>query len=544
MPSILTKDPSENEEDFEDADDDYSSSCGMCSRPDSIDKELQCYNCETWYHCSCVGVKPKEADGMQFKCVRCKQAENSSSVQIDVVTKTTPMCVVCSEPAVSDAMQCSSCLVYGHMKCYHLTKKQQLAFKTLSELKCFQFCCPCCQIVPEIAPCPKPSVVCKTTQTTLGESTPSSPNPKSRVHRPKVRIVQGANDPLSNFFMCRVPAPDGITYKSTEHALQCYRARSLGVEQDVLHKVMNAPSGVEAKYASRPFAAFCVRDDDAITLYELLKCKRDNCLAFREALRNSMDCELVHSTYTNDGLYWGSGLDHRDVENAAKGNYRGKNVLGKLLMKLRATLQDESSYTTGQLSVVDYQGVVVCIEEGEVVGKKVVTPRNFRSYSDVVSSNVAKKSGGGLPTPKAKNPTAGRVPKRTALLSTPPRSSSQRANPPPLLNNKPLTYNDTAHLRGGRCFNCSEPGHNVAKCRFSRPLICFRCKRAGHKVKFCSLISGNPNVSVLSHGMQQQPTPLMSVITPYNVGGGSSVVTNGTGKVTYGNTGYGLNYGY
>ena len=169
------------------------------------------------------------------------------------------------------------------------------------------------------------------------------------------------------------------------------------------------------------------------------------------------------------------------------------------------------------------------------MGNKVVS--SSRSFASVVKSNVPRRSGGRPPL--TVNPLfAGRVPARAALSSSPPRSSSQRNRRPPLLNTRPLFHSDTAHLKVARCSNCSEPGHNVTKCRFAQPLVCFRCKQYGHKVKHCIL---DPNTCAPSFpGQGMRPRPLFA---PRNGGDGIFMCTNGgQGQVMYGNNS-GIVYG-
>lgn len=97
---------------------------------------------------------------------------------------------------------------------------------------------------------------------------------------------------------------------------------------------------------------------------EVLLAKTEQCRSFRDALRRTKDCDLLHSTYIGDDNFWTTGLDHRDMAAHYK-PYRGLNAHGGMLEYIREKiLKPESEYET-MVDVVRRDGYVFIRYDGE-----------------------------------------------------------------------------------------------------------------------------------------------------------------------------------
>jgi hypothetical protein len=71
----------------------------------------------------------------------------------------------------------------------------------------------------------------------------------------------------------------------------------------------------------------------------LLELKFEQCRVFRDALRETGNAILLHSTYQSDAM-WATGLHHRDVQEHVRclssDCFPGENLHGVLLMELRS----------------------------------------------------------------------------------------------------------------------------------------------------------------------------------------------------------------
>jgi ribA/ribD-fused uncharacterized protein len=152
------------------------------------------------------------------------------------------------------------------------------------------------------------------------------------------RIVKGKKDPLSNFYPCELVFDD-IRYKSVEHFFQFVRAAA---RQNVslAKRIWSARDAQLVKYYVKQSGISSDFEFDVRLMRQLLELKFEQCPDFRDALRETRDIPLLHSTYESD-LVWATGLDYRDEEqHAAKclsgENFPGLNIHGALLMELRS----------------------------------------------------------------------------------------------------------------------------------------------------------------------------------------------------------------
>lgn len=167
------------------------------------------------------------------------------------------------------------------------------------------------------------------------------------------------------------------------------------------------------------------RQRDVDFMRELLKSKSRQCKSFRHALRSSGTTTILHSTYAGKGEeFWGTGLDHRDKASHGTGEFPGKNWLGVLLMEIRGDLAQESEYETTRIDAAHLNGVVVILNDGEILDK----PQNVN-----------------------------------------------------------YIVNRTYNCRNSSCFLCGENGHNARVCRLrNKGFSCYRCGQYGHKMANCT----------------------------------------------------------
>lgn len=144
-----------------------------------------------------------------------------------------------------------------------------------------------------------------------------------------INKFEGEYNFLSNFY----PSPitiDSITYPTIEHAFQAAKTRSflkrIGISKlDTPGKAKRAGRQVELRSDWEK-----IKDQ---VMYDCLKEKFKN-PDLKEKLLATGNEELIEGTTWHDN-YWGNCTCDKCK------NIEGKNILGKLLMKLREELQNE-----------------------------------------------------------------------------------------------------------------------------------------------------------------------------------------------------------
>jgi predicted NAD-dependent protein-ADP-ribosyltransferase YbiA (DUF1768 family) len=149
--------------------------------------------------------------------------------------------------------------------------------------------------------------------------------------------VKGAIDPLSNFFPFDMDC-DGIHSKSVEHVLQFVRAADCG-KLTLARQIWNAADAPEVKRLVKRNPLPSRPEFDIPLMRHLLEIKFEQCTLFRDALRDSGDAMLLHSTYASDRV-WATGLNFYDVDEHKRCmdngcSFPGENVHGLLLTELR-----------------------------------------------------------------------------------------------------------------------------------------------------------------------------------------------------------------
>ena len=136
---------------------------------------------------------------------------------------------------------------------------------------------------------------------------------------------KGKYGEFSNFALYPIKLK-GKIWKTTEHYFQAQKF--VGTEHE--NKIRKAPSPMKAAELGRTRKVRIRQNWDNIkdnVMYEALKAKFTQHTDLKEILLNTDEKILIE--HTENDSYWGDG-----------GNGKGKNKLGKLLMKVRVELKN------------------------------------------------------------------------------------------------------------------------------------------------------------------------------------------------------------
>lgn len=141
----------------------------------------------------------------------------------------------------------------------------------------------------------------------------------------KFYAVSGTFGEFSNFALYPIKIK-GKMWKSSEHYFQAQKFA--GTEYEI--KIKNATSPMKAAELGRTRKVKIRKNWDNMKeniMYEAIKAKFTQHEELKSLLLSTKSRTLIEHTELDD--YWGDG-----------GNGRGKNRLGKLLMKLRSSFQN------------------------------------------------------------------------------------------------------------------------------------------------------------------------------------------------------------
>lgn len=141
-------------------------------------------------------------------------------------------------------------------------------------------------------------------------------------------------DFLSNFFPVPVEI-EGITYPTTEHAFQAMKTH----ETSERYLVRDASTPAGAKRKGKKVALRDNWDTERFAVMEQVLRAKFSAPHLRDKLLATGDRVLIEGNTWRDTT-WGM------VRDKATGQWRGRNELGKLLMKLRDELRDEPNNAT------------------------------------------------------------------------------------------------------------------------------------------------------------------------------------------------------
>lgn len=145
-----------------------------------------------------------------------------------------------------------------------------------------------------------------------------------------VTIFQGDYFFLSNFFLSDMKIRESI-YKSAEHLYQAVKVS----EKSDSEKIRDSATSKSAKILGRFFKIRPHWDVDKIRVMERILRLKFRKAKLRRLLRETGDKQLINQNYYHE-TFWG-------VCGCTKHQRTGQNMLGKILMKIRADFINQSS---------------------------------------------------------------------------------------------------------------------------------------------------------------------------------------------------------
>ncbi len=145
-----------------------------------------------------------------------------------------------------------------------------------------------------------------------------------------IDTFRGEWDFLSNFYAVPIEM-DGVTYPTTEHAFQAMKTREVAER----YMVRDAPTPGAAKQRGKKVSLRENWDTERFAVMEQVLRAKFSDPVLRDKLLATGDRILIEGNFWRDTT-WGM------VRDKATGQWRGRNELGKLLMKLRDTLRNDA----------------------------------------------------------------------------------------------------------------------------------------------------------------------------------------------------------
>ena len=143
--------------------------------------------------------------------------------------------------------------------------------------------------------------------------------------------------PLSNHFPCELEVFNE-KFKNVEEAYFWRMSSGMG-NQDLAKRILESRHAGEAKRLSKEIADDLTRlkwEKENVGIMEhLLAAKAGQCKRFLECLMESKESVLAEATPSK---FWGTGLSIFVTKNCSESCWPGQNMLGALLMELRAKL--------------------------------------------------------------------------------------------------------------------------------------------------------------------------------------------------------------
>ena len=170
---------------------------------------------------------------------------------------------------------------------------------------------------------------------------------------------------------------------------------------DTANEVLKAKTAAAAKAAAQalsPEKLDIWKEHSNEAMYNVLKIKVQQSPLFLNALIDSGDSRLVKATRDT---YWGIGLDIKFAANTHPDFYRGSNVLGSLLEKVRdeyitkdVHIIQSSSSNPDNLSEINSETAGILVPLDEASGPSVALNNSLgssQSYDDILPNDKKKK---------------------------------------------------------------------------------------------------------------------------------------------------------
>lgn len=149
--------------------------------------------------------------------------------------------------------------------------------------------------------------------------------------------------PLSNFYECTVKLHDQ-EFPTSEHAFQYYRATLTG-QMGIAEEILSAETPREAKRLGDSTDVSSElqpvwEDTIASVMESVCQHKFSQNTEAKNFLLGTGERELVEASVDK---FWGCGVSLQDPALRNKSTWTGRNTLGRILVKVRSRLRDESS---------------------------------------------------------------------------------------------------------------------------------------------------------------------------------------------------------
>jgi ribA/ribD-fused uncharacterized protein len=149
------------------------------------------------------------------------------------------------------------------------------------------------------------------------------------INNTAISVFDGEYAFLSNFYESKIIYKD-ITFPTVEHAFQA--AKSLSEEEQAAISIAKTP-GIAKRLGRKVLLRPDWEEIKEKVMYECVKEKFKEPV-LREKLLNTYPAELIEGNTWHDN-YWG------DCSCEKCKNIKGKNSLGKILMKVRSEIAEE-----------------------------------------------------------------------------------------------------------------------------------------------------------------------------------------------------------
>jgi ribA/ribD-fused uncharacterized protein len=157
------------------------------------------------------------------------------------------------------------------------------------------------------------------------------------LHKDDITFFWSQNSPLSNHYACNFTI-DGIRFNCNEQYYMYHKA-TFGADAESARDILAATDPVTqlniAKRVTIP--NYTAWEDNSLKVMETgLTAKFEQNEVLREFLHSTGDTELVEASPRD--MFWGIGVPITSPTITDKSTWKGKNHLGKILMKIRSTI--------------------------------------------------------------------------------------------------------------------------------------------------------------------------------------------------------------
>lgn len=159
----------------------------------------------------------------------------------------------------------------------------------------------------------------------------------------KYTFFYSSKNPFSNHYICKFKDDFGIEYSSLEQWMMAEKARVFEDYESQL-KIMETDNPNEQKDLGRKVKNFNAAEWEAVAqdiVYEGLKLKFTQNPDLLKFMNETHGTLLVEAAL--DDKIWGIGMAENDPAIKDPANWKGKNLLGQLLTKLRDNLSQSIS---------------------------------------------------------------------------------------------------------------------------------------------------------------------------------------------------------